>query len=226
MDEVRDQLVGLTGRRAGGQCLLALLALLLSACTKERARATETDIAPPVNGPPARQSPPPTVVDSILPIEEEIRRFRLQVPEVPSRLNGGASSRDALVHRWVKALETRDSTALREMLMNAAEYITFFYPESQYTKAPYRQSPGVRWGLITNSSLQGASRVWERHAGQPFGFIGYRCNPEPTMLGRNRIWNGCIVEWKNQHQQGAMQLFGPIIERDGEFKFVTYGSGY
>lgn len=191
---------------------------------KERTRATETDIAPPVNGPPARQSAPATAVDSILPIEEEIRRFRLDVPETPTRLSGGATSRDALVRRWVTAIETRDSTALRDLLMTAAEYITFFYPESQYTKPPYRQSPGVRWGLITNASMQGASRVWERHSGQPLGFIGYRCDAEPTVLGKNRIWTGCAVERKDQ--TAPLQLFGPIIERDGAFKFVTYASGY
>jgi hypothetical protein len=81
----------------------------------------------------------------------------------------------------------------------------------------------VRWGLITNSSLQGASRVWTRHAGQPLGFTGYRCDPEPTALGRNLIWTGCVVERKGA---APLELFGPIIERDGQFKFVTYASGY
>lgn len=162
------------------------------------------------------------MIDSILPVEEEIRRFRTEVPEVPARLTGGATGRDALVRRWVKTVETRDSTALRDMLMNAAEFITFFYPESQYTRPPYKQSPAVRWGLITNASLQGSSRVWERHAGQPMGFVGYRCDPEPTQLGKSRIWVNCVVELKTR----TIELFGPIIERDGQFKFVTYGSGY
>jgi hypothetical protein len=108
------------------------------------------------------------------------------------------------------------------MQMNAAEFITFFYPESQYTRPPYKQSPAVRWGLITSASVQGSSRVWERHAGQPMGFAGYRCDPESIELGRNRIWTHCVVELKT----GPIELFGPIIERDGQFKFVTYGSGY
>jgi hypothetical protein len=221
VDPIRHELSGRAGRRAGGQCLLALFAFLLSACTKERARATETDIASPVNGPPARlpASPP---VDSILPVEEEVRRFRAEVPDVPTRLTGGAISRDALVRRWVKAVEARDSTALRDMLMSAAEYITSFYPESPYTKPPYRQGPAVRWSLMTNASLKGASRVWERHAGQPMGFTRYHCDQTPTDLGRNRIWTNCVAELKT----GPIALFGPIIERDGRFKFVTYGSGY
>jgi hypothetical protein len=172
-----------------------------------------------------RRTDGPTV-DSILPLEEEIRRFRSTVPETPTRLSGGAKRRDDLVRRWVRAIESSDSTALGHMLMNAAEYITLYYPESPYTHAPYRQSPGIRWALITNTSMQGASRVWSRHAGLPMGFTGYRCDPNPELLGKNRIWTGCVVDWKNESGKGSLRLFGPIIERDGEFKFVTYASDY
>jgi hypothetical protein len=80
----------------------------------------------------------------------------------------------------------------------------------------------VRWSLITNESLKGSSRVWERHAGQPMGSTGYHCDQKPTEMGKNRIWTNCAVELKT----GPIALFGPIIERDGQFKFVTYGSGY
>ena len=58
------------------------------------------------------------------------------------------------------------------------------------------------------------------------GFTGYRCDPEPEVMGKNRIWTGCVVDWKNATDSGAIRLFGPIIERDGEFKFVTYASDY
>lgn len=112
------------------------------------------------------------------------------------------------------------------MLLNAAEYITLYYPESPYTHPPYRQSPGVRWALITNTSMQGLTRVWRRHAGIPMGFTGYHCAPEPEVVGRNKVWTGCVVEWKNGSDRGAIRLFGPIIERDGEFKFLTYASDY
>jgi len=207
--------------RADGQWLLALSVVL-------SALACHGDRDPESPGDAVRQAVSPSVrqVDSILPLEEEIRRFREQVPETPSRLSGAAGSRDELVRRWVHAMESRDSLALREMLLNAAEYITFYYPESPYTHAPYRQSPGVRWSLITSTSSQGASRVWSRHAGLPMGFTGYRCNANPEIVGRNRVWTGCMVEWKNGSERGTIRLFGPIIERNGEFKFLTYASDY
>jgi len=177
------------------------------------------------DGPTVRLSDRPTV-DSILPLDEEIRRFRLAVPEVPAALTGGERTRDALVRRWVTALESRDSTDLGRMLLNAAEYITFFYPESPYSRAPYRQAPGIRWGLMMSTSSQGAGRVWQRHAGQSLGFGGYQCDAEPEVLGRNQIWKNCVVTLQGTAGARAIRLFGPIIERDGEFKFLTYGSDY
>jgi len=205
------------GRASPGLLFFVLTLLGLVACTQDiDERPSDSQTVRPSD---AR-------IDSILPIDEEIRRFRARVPETPTSLSGGARSRDELVHRWVRAVETRDSVALNNMLMTAAEYITFYYPESPYTRPPYRQAPDVRWALITNTSLQGASRVWSRHAGLPMGYTGYRCDPEPEILGQNRIWTGCVVEWKNKSGQGAIRLFGPIIERNGQFKFVTYASDY
>ena len=191
-----------------------LFAVLLSACTR------------PSRAEPAVVDTVARVVDSLLPIEEEIRRFRIDVPEVPTELTGGERSRDALVERWVSALERRDSLALGRMLLTAAEYITFYYPESPYTRPPYRQKPALRWFLITNSSAQGASRVWQRHAGTPLGYAGYSCTAEPEMLGSNRIWHQCVIKLNQAGGGRQLRLFGPIIERNGRFKFLSYAADY
>jgi hypothetical protein len=112
------------------------------------------------------------------------------------------------------------------MLMTAAEYITFYYPESPYTKPPYRQKPGLRWFLITSSSSQGASRVWQRHAGAPLGYAGYSCAAAPEVLGSNRIWHECVIKLKPAGGGRQLRLFGPIIERNGRFKFLSYAADY
>ena len=192
-----------------------LFAVLPSGCTRpSRAEPAVVDSAAS------------KVVDSLLPIEEEIRRFRIDVPEVPENLEGGEPSRDALVERWVNALERRDSVALNRMLMTAAEYITFYYPESPYTRPPYRQKPSLRWFLITNSSSQGAGRVWQRHAGAPLGYSGYRCTAQPEVLGSNRIWHDCSLKLKQTGGEQRLRLFGSIIERNGRFKFLSYAADY
>lgn len=193
---------------------LPLLGLLTSGCR------------PPEAEPALESSSVTAVIDSLLPIEEEIRRFRIDVPEVPAELAGGERSRDRLVERWVGALESRDSVALARMLMTAAEYITFYYPESPYTRTPYRQKPALRWFLISSSSSQGAARVWQRHAGSPLGYSGYRCTAQPDVQGNNRIWHDCVLRLRQTGGERQLRLFGPIIERDGRFKFLSYSSDY
>jgi hypothetical protein len=126
----------------------------------------------------------------------------------------------------VRAVETRDSTELAEMLVNAAEFITFYYPESKYTRPPYRQKPSLRWFLMATASSQGAARVWQRHGGLPLAYAGYRCDPVPEVVGHNRIWTNCVVTLQRGPEKLERRLFGPILERDGEYKFLSYGTDY
>lgn len=182
---------------------------------------------PAATGPAPAESAaaPRTIVDSILPIEEEIRRFRARIGTVPTRLEGGERSRDALIRRWARSVESRDSVALRRMLVSEAEYIEFYYPESPYTRPPYRQSPRLHWFLLASSSSQGAGRVWERHAGHQFGYAGHVCGPEPEVMGRNRLWQ-CEVRLVTPGETRQTKLFGLILERDRWFKFLSYGGDY
>ena len=194
------------------------VALLLTLAACQRAAGS---------GPQAGATSPPSaagrVIDSLLPIEEEIRRFREAVPEVPARLTGAESSRDALVRRWAAALEERDSAALGSMLINPAEFITFYYPESRYARPPYRQKPGLRWFLMINSSSRGLAGVWRRYAGTPLPLKGHRCEADPEIVGKSRVWSQCRVQLQaGNGTTTEARLFGAIIERDGWFKFLTY----
>lgn len=166
------------------------------------------------------------VVDSIRPIEEELARFRATVPEAVSRLAGGASSRSELVRRFVRAVESRDTTALREMIISRAEFAYLYYPSTIYTRPPYRQAPGLVWFRITSQSQRGIGRVLERDGGRPLGYVGYRCDPRPTVQDANRIWTGCFLRVKQGDETVSRRLFGSILERDGRFKFLGYQSEY
>ena len=59
---------------------------------------------------------PGYVVDSILPVEEMLRRFRLIVGGTPvTALQNASPSRDALIKRFMTAVAAADSSALRDM---------------------------------------------------------------------------------------------------------------
>ena len=165
-----------------------------------------------------------TVVDSILPVQEEIRRFKAQRGGASAAaLTGGAASRDELVQRFMTAVEKRDTAALAELLLNANEFIDLYYPSSQFARPPYRQSPELRWFLMQEQSNKGIRRLLERHGSQLAGLRGYSCDAPPVIQGANRIWDRCMVE--SALYPAPMRLFSTIIERNGQFKFMSYGNG-
>lgn len=220
---------GPADKRRGASAPLLFL-LLLSACAAGGDPAAGPPAAPgsgaPAAGAGVSAPAPAPVVDSILPLEEEIRRFRLNAPGTPTGLEGGESSRDGLVRRWVRAVETSDTAAIRGMLLTAEEFITFYYPASRFTEGPYRQSPRLLWFLMSSNSSQGAIRVLQRHGGQPFGFRSYTCGTE-EMLGTMRTWSDCRIQRKLEDGRDAeMRFFGGIIERQGTYKFLSYASDY
>ena len=167
---------------------------------------------------------PGYVVDSILPVNEELRRFRTAVGGDPVvALRNGSTAREALVKRFVKALVGLDSADLKAMLLSPREFADLAYPESPYTRPPYRQSPALVWNQIQNPSESGLTRLVRRFAGQPLQYEGQTCQAKPDRQGHNLIWTGCVVRLiDSSGDVRKHQLFGSIIERDGQFKFVSY----
>jgi hypothetical protein len=171
--------------------------------------------------------PPTTVVDSILPIAEEIRRFREVLGPDPGSLSGGASSREALVDRFAGALAQRDTAALRDMLLTRDEFGWLYYPHTRFTAPPYELPPSFVWFQIENGSGQGLGRLLERLAGPDFEVLGHSCPPEPLIEGPNRIWDGCSVRFDPpEGDPRELALFGGILERGGVFKFISYSNGF
>jgi hypothetical protein len=171
------------------------------------------------------RSHPGYVVDSALPIEEALRRFRADINDTPTVLSGGARSRDALVAAFARAVERGDSVALRRMAMTRAEFAFLVYPSSQYTRPPYQQQPQIVWILLSAAGDKGMKRLVERRAGEPFGLLAHDCPAPPASEGENRLWRGCVVRRMRPPADTATErLFGPILERGGRFKFYSYGN--
>jgi hypothetical protein len=171
---------------------------------------------------------PGYVVDSILPVEEELRRFRAAVGgDATKTLKNGSASRDALVRRFMKSLRANDSADLRAMLLTAREFADLVYPESPYTHPPYRQAPSLVWMQIEQPSESGLTRVIRRLGGQRLRLIASTCRRKPDVQGANKIWTDCSVRFVDVlGNTKTTKLFGSIIEREQRFKFVSYTNDY
>ena len=171
---------------------------------------------------------PGYVVDSILPVNEELRRFRSAVGGTAvAELRNASSTREALVKRFVEDLAALDSADLEAMLMGAREFADLVYPESPYTHPPDRQAPGLVWNQIQNPNRSGLTRLVRRLGGQPLKYEGYTCNSTPDRQGHNLIWTGCVVRLAEANGEiRPRRLFGSILEREGRFKVVSYANEY
>lgn len=164
------------------------------------------------------------VVDSILPREEALRRFREGLAPVDS-LAGGAGSRDELVVAFARAIAAADTAAIARMAVSRAEFAYLYYPTAVEGKPPYDLEPGLMWFTLYERSNEGARKVLTRYGGHPMHLLGYDCGKGKHREDRNTIYGPCAVRWKTEAGDTvSVRLIGKILERDGRFKFLSYAN--
>ncbi|HYV99144.1 MAG TPA: hypothetical protein VE967_16930 [Gemmatimonadaceae bacterium] len=199
-------------------------ASIASAASRAAVDSARADSVARVRQDSINRAQPGYVIDSILPVEEELRRFRKSLGGSPAtHLAGGSPSADALVERFIHALAANDTADLVKMVVTGREFADLYYPESPYTRPPYRQSPALAWTLIQNPSTTGLTRLIRRYGGKHLAYVRYACDPAPVHEGRNTRYTTCAVTV--QEPGGHLvtkRYFGSILERDGVFKFLSY----
>ncbi len=164
------------------------------------------------------------VVDSALPREEALRRFREKLPQVDS-LAGGTKNRDALVAAYVHALAAADTAGLVRLAVSQAEFAWLYYPTTPMGKPPYDLEPGLMWFLHTERSDRGLSKALQLYGGRPMSLVGYDCGAEASHEGENIVYGPCTVRWLGGNGDTlAVRLFNQILERGGRFKILSYGN--
>jgi hypothetical protein len=161
----------------------------------------------------------------VLPIEEELRRFRVGLPNAPKALEGGAPSRDALVRLFVDNVARSDTAALRRLAIDRAEFAYLIYPGSSFTRPPYRQSPALTWYMLTRGSDASLLRLLNREGGKPIDVAGLRCLEAPQRDGAAVLWRGCGVRVvRAPGDTVTRRLFGVILEYGGSYKFASFAN--
>lgn len=190
------------GRLAG---VVALLAVAATGCRTADVRASERP-----------------VVDSALSRDLELARFRSGTDSTAT-LTGGARSPSELAAEWVAAVARSDTTDLRRMALSPAEFAWLFYPTSPQGLPPYDLSPALMWDMLSRQTDAGMTYVLGRLGGKPLSLGRLDCGEISAVEGENRIWGPCVMTVRGGEGQAiAARLTGPIIERQGQFKFVSY----
>lgn len=166
------------------------------------------------------------IVDSILPSGVALQRFQSELVPVHG-LSAGVRSRDELVTRFVRAIESADTATLETLLVSKAEYAFLYFPTSTYSRKPYELPPGIAWLLSEQNSQKGLIRVTRRLGGKKLNYGGYECSTTVTE-GENRFWRTCLVDYvdPSSGQRVSKKLFGAIMEHAGRYKFLSYANDF
>lgn len=201
--------------------LVANTAPAPSAAARDSARADELRRARQDS---INRTLPGYVVDSIFPVDEELRRFREALGGDSALVfSGGSPSREALVRRFVSALAASDTNAFRTMVVHGREFADLYYPVSPYARAPYHQPPQLAWSLIQNPSTDGLTKLLRTMGGKPITYVAHRCDPRELHEGRITRYAGCIVRIVDAKGDTTTRLmFGSIVELGGVYKFLSY----
>lgn len=194
----------------------AVLATALGGC-----RAQPKPVA---QGEPVKPTHPPTRVDSAVPREVALVKFQ-QASQRATALEGGTASLDALVRAFLRAVEARDTVALRRLVLSRAEFAYLYYPTSAQGLPPYSLSPDLYWFMTVEQSNRGAHTLLTELGGKHLPYAGYRCGGDSTVEGENTLWGPCLIQTVQRGGDTLSQrLFGPIVARGGRYKFLSYSN--
>ena len=81
------------------------------------------------------------------------------------------------------------------------------------------------WFMLDGNSRKGIVRAFDERGGRPLRYVGYACEGAPSRQGANTVWGPCVVRrLQSPGDTVSERLFGPIVERGGRFKFVSYAN--
>lgn len=168
----------------------------------------------------SQAAPAGSVVDSALSRAVALERFRATTDPV-AELTGGAPARDVLVLEFLQAVEAGDPVAAQGLALSRAEFGWLYYPSSPLGHPPYDLGPELFWFTLDANGRKNLDRVLRRFGGRSLGYRGYHCPATAAVEGSNRIHAPCEVTFEDRGEVVTARLFGPILERDGQFKFVN-----
>ena len=149
-----------------------------------------------------------------------LRHFQVLTGTPVTRLEGGASSREALARAFLAALERGDRVAVERMVVTASEFGHLYFPESIFMRPPYELDPAVVWMQLDAATTTGMRRALQHYSGDQLEDVDLVCSA-PDRQGRATI-HGCDVRRVDARGDTIRErMFGPILEWGGSFKFLS-----
>jgi hypothetical protein len=111
--------------------------------------------------------------------------------ELADSLREKMPSRESLVGAFTRALERRDSTALRQLVLSRAEIAYLYYPTAPQGLPPYDMNADLMWLMLSLQSEKGMHRALSERGGRPLHVAAVRCNEKPDSQGATERGGSC-----------------------------------
>lgn len=166
---------------------------------------------------------PGYVVDSIFPPEEAMRRFRVGLPSPgPDRLSGGAPSSDALLRRYWALLQAADTLAMRDLVVDRAEFAYLYLPSSPELRAG--MPPSTAWLLLGQNSGRGLGRALRAAATRDTTLRATVCGDRSESLDGGRLLGPCGVIVGAGSARDTIWLANGLVELRGTVKLLSFSN--
>lgn len=167
---------------------------------------------------------PGYVVDSVFPPEEAMRRFRATIPKsAPTRLSGGASSVSALIRDYWAALTAADTSAVRSLSLNQAEFAYLYLPDSPEIRSGMQ--PAIAWLVLDDASVRGLSRARLRAEGaRNLPVASVACSGSEVANGAAHVQGPCGIVLKRAASLDTIWIANRVIRRDGVVKLLGFAN--
>ena len=199
-------------------CLTSLsLLLIASACGSDKSTSADTSAAPTTAG---------VSVDSALPREVELERFRQDLGPEVTELDSDLRSRAELVTEYLKNLEAGNADGISRLGLTKSEFAWLYYPSNPMGKPPYDLSPGLMYFQFDGNSRKGLSHALEERGGRKLNVVGFSCATEEKQ-GENTVFSQCLFKRVQAPGDTVSELlFGGIVERHGRFKIINFANKF
>jgi hypothetical protein len=144
----------------------------------------------------------------------------------PPRLRDGAPSADALISRFLDALERRDAAALRALRVSEREYLDVILPGSVEKDQPRRRWPEdvsrYFWSEIDSKSLYSEEALLQSWGGKHWTLKGLEYERGTKQYAAYTAHRQLRLTLAGEDGQEVVLATGSIAELGGQFKFLSY----
>ncbi|MBL8151080.1 MAG: hypothetical protein JNN15_14225 [Blastocatellia bacterium] len=143
-------------------------------------------------------------------------------PSVPSRLLlNSQPSPQALANKVLEKLTAKDRAGLKALVITQEEFCNYLWPEFPAYGTPGATCDWV-WGMDeakSNSSLGGAIN---RLGGKEFKLLAIDFKEKPQIYKTYKIHMHPLVTVQVDGEELKGEVFGPVVELDGQYKLYSF----